>query len=122
YGPTLVRVFAGLLLMLAGLFKLAGPSKVTGMLSGLGFPLPAFFAWLLILTEVLFGLAVLVGYKVKYTVWPLVIVMAVAIFSVTIPGTLKSGSPTNLMFHLLAIASLVSVYLTGPGPLALSRS
>ena len=59
----------------------------------------------------------LVGWKVKYTVWPLVIVLAVATALVIIP----SGNPVNILFHLLGIAGLILVYLSGPGAMAVSK-
>src|SRR3989344_1545183 len=86
YGPTLLRVFIGVLFIIQGYIKLRNPAGPTGMLTNLGFPAPVFFAWLLLLSELIFGIAVLVGWKVKYTVWPLVIVMLVATWTVVIPN------------------------------------
>ena len=90
------------------------------MLTNLGFPAPAFFAWLLLLSELIFGISVLVGWKVKYTVWPLVIVMLVATWTVVIPN--MEGSYVSLMFHLITAAGLVSIYLTGPGAMAVDKN
>lgn len=113
YSPLLIRVFVGLLLLIPGIFKLMNPAGVSGMLTNLGFPSPVFFAWILILIEIIFGAIVILGWKLKYTVWPLVVVLAVATITVVIPN--MNGSPTNLLFHLLGIASLISLTLTGPG-------
>ena len=43
YGLTLLRVVLGLLFIVPGVSKLLNPSGPTGMLTGLGFPAPAFF-------------------------------------------------------------------------------
>ncbi|MEK6873626.1 MAG: DoxX family protein [Nanoarchaeota archaeon] len=119
YGPTLLRVFLGLLMLVPGISKLMNPGGPIGMLTNLGFPIPSIMAWVLIISEIVFGLTLILGYKVKYTVWPLVIILAVATIFVVIPNT--SGSYVNLIFHLQAIAGLITIYLIGPGALAIDK-
>ena len=116
-GHTLLRVTIGLLFFVAGIKKFMGPEMVTGMLTNLGFPLPSFFAWILILSEVIFGALIFVGYKVRWTAWPLVIVLAIAWILVVVPGDISSS---NSFFHLIGIAGLITIALTGPGKWALS--
>jgi uncharacterized membrane protein YphA (DoxX/SURF4 family) len=111
-GHTLLRVTIGGLFLVMGIKKLMGPEGIIGMLSGLGFPLATIFGWILILSEVIFGAAIFVGYKVKYTAWPLAIILAVAVILVTIPN---DGYSSSFYFHLIAIAGLVTIALTGPG-------
>lgn len=119
-GHTLLRVTIGLLFFVVGVGKLMDPSGVTGLLSGLGFPTPVFFAWILLLSEIIFGALILVGYKVRYTTWPLAIILAVAVLTVTIPNDgFRSG---NFYFHLIGIAGLVTIALTGPGKWALTKA
>jgi len=115
-GPTVLRIALGLLFIVPGLTKLMAPSGVIGMLGSLGFPAPAFWGWLLLLSEIIFGLALVFGFKVKWTVWPLVIVLLVATFTVYVPklGT-PEGNPVQVLFHLLGMAGLVSLFFTGPG-------
>jgi putative oxidoreductase len=116
YAPTVLRVFLGLLFFIPGIGKLLNPSGIIGMLDGMGFPLAALFGWIVILVEVLGGLALILGYKTKYTIWPLAIVMVVAIFATVLPAF--GANPMayiNLLFHLLAIGGLVSLYMSGPG-------
>ena len=93
------------------------PSGIIGMLGNLGFPAPSFFGWLLLLSEIVFGISVLIGWKLKYTVWPLVIVLLVALIMVTLPNIKQDQ--INVLFHLLGIAGLISLYLTGPGAFSL---
>lgn len=119
-GHTLLRVTIGLMLLIAGIKKFQGPEGVTGMLTGLGFPAPVVFAWILILSEVIFGALVLVGYKVRYTTWPLAIILAIAVLTVTIPS--QGLTSSSVWFHLIAISGLVTIALTGPGKWALSRT
>src|SRR5690349_8336952 len=82
------RVLLGLLVLIPGLLKLwnlfsAGSSGwfVPGFLAQLGFPAPTFFAWILMLCEIVFGIAILTNWKLKYTVWPPIIIMLVAAFT-----------------------------------------
>lgn len=112
YAPTLLRVLVGVLFLVQGVRKLMNPGGPAGMLENFGFPLPVVFAWILLLSEIIFGAAVLSGWKVKYTVWPLVIVMIVAILTPAVEGFVP------IMYHLIIVGALVSVYLTGPGKYA----
>ncbi|MEM3113288.1 MAG: DoxX family protein [Candidatus Pacearchaeota archaeon] len=119
FGPTLIRVFLGLLMLIPGISKLMNTEMPIGMLTNLGFPAPIFLAWVLLLSEIIFGVSVIIGWKVKYTIWPLVIVLTVATIFVVIPN--MNGNPVNLLFHLSAIAGLISLFLTGPGALSLDK-
>jgi len=101
--------------------KLTNPSMIIGMLGGLGFPAPVFWGWLLLLSEIFFGASVLIGWKVRHTVWPLVIVLAVATVTVHLPS--MASNPAGLLdvlFRLLGIAALINLHLNGPGAVAVS--
>lgn len=123
YSPTVLRLVLGFLFLVPGLMKLFNPKTIIGMLGGLGFPAPMFFGWLLLLSEIVFGLSVLVGFKVKYTVWPLVVVLVVATLTVYLPALGKDVmAPITVLFHMLGIAALVSVFLSGAGALAVDKA
>lgn len=116
FGPTALRLVLGPLFLIPGIMKLMDPSMIIGMLGSLGFPAPTFFGWLLLLSEIVFGASVLVGWRTKQTVWPLVVVLVVAILSVHIPAMATNPMGLiNVLFHLLGVAALLSVYFTGPG-------
>ena len=122
YGLTILRVVVGLLFLVPGIMKLMNPAGPTGMLTGLGFPAPQILVWVLLLSEIIFGIALILGFKTKYTVWPLMIVFAVVLIFVAIPGALSNPAGwTNVIFHLLGIASLLIIFLEGPGALAIGR-
>jgi putative oxidoreductase len=114
--PLLLRVALGLVFILPGLSKFTNPDMIIGMLAGLGFPAASLLGWILLLSEIGFGSAVLAGYKTKYTIWPLVVILVVALFKVTLPelGTSPMAMIT-VLWHVLGIATLVSIYYTGPG-------
>ena len=119
YGHTLLRVTLGFLFLAAGINKFSNPEGVAGMLAGIGFPIASIFAWILILSEVIFGLCIFIGYKVKYTAWPLVVIMIIAGLFVSLPnGGVTSSS---FLFHLVSAAGLVTVAWTGPGKLAIIK-
>lgn len=117
-----LRILLGLLFIIPGLGKLMDPAGIIGMLGGLGFPLPVFFGWLLLLSEIVFGLAVLVGYKVKWTAWPLVAVLAVATIIVHLPTLGTPMGPITVLFHLIGIAGLIVLASEGPGAWAVSKA
>lgn len=122
YGPTILRVFLGLLFIIPGFSKLMNPGMITGMLGQLGFPIAGFFAWLLLLSEIVFGAALLLGYKVKYAVWPLALVLVIATVTVHLPSMAQNPmGVVNVLFHLAAIAGLVNLFLVGPGALGVGK-
>lgn len=122
YAPTLLRLSFAALFLSAGIPKLMNPAGPIGMLTGLGFPLPVLFAWLLIAAEVLCGAAMLVGWKVRYAAIPLAIVLFVATVMVALPMYAEGkGGLTNVMFHVLGILGLISLMLTGAGAVAVEK-
>ncbi len=122
YGPTVLRIALGLLMLIPGLAKIANPSGIIGMLGNLGFPASTFFGWVVILSEIGFGAALILGWKLRYTVWPPIAIIAVATILVTIPsfGT-NPMAYIILLFHLTAVAGYISLYLTGPGNMAVKQ-
>lgn len=101
------RILLGLVFLIPGLLKLflSKPSGVTGMLSGIALFAwaPAFWAWVLILAEIVFGIAILAKWKMNYTVWPPIVIMLVAAF------TISWGNWPTFLMHL-AIASNLWVW------------
>ena len=124
YAPSVLRLALGLVFIIPGLQKLANPAMIAAMLQGMGFPAPTLLGWLVLLAEIIFGVAVLVGWKVKKTVWPLVVILAVALISVHIPAWMaaKPMALIGVLFHLLGIAALVSLYLSGPGAKSINKN
>ena len=118
FGPTILRVFIGFLFIIPGFMKLFNPEGIIGMLAGLGFPAAGFFGWLVLLTELLFGGLVLLGWKLRWTIWPLFIVLLVAILVVHLPA-LSAATMGSFLFHVLGLAVLLSLFFTGGGRYAL---
>lgn len=120
YGHSLLRVTIGLLFLIMGYNKLTNPGGIIGMLGNIGFPAATFFGWLLLLSELIFGALILVGYKIKYTTWPLAIILVVAVLTVVIPG--EGIGSASAFFHYISIAALISLAWTGPGEWAISET
>lgn len=80
------RILLGLVMLVPGLMKLfvMGSTAVSEMLSGIVLFAwaPMFWAWVLILSEIVFGIAILASWKLEYAAWPPVIIMLVAAFFV----------------------------------------
>lgn len=106
------RVLLGLLMLVPGLLKLfvVGPTAIAGMVGGIVLFswAPAFWAWVLMLSEIVFGIAILANYKTEYTAWPPVIVLAVATLFLHIKwAALSTTSWSNVLLHLVAIWGFV---------------
>lgn len=119
YGTTFLRTMLGLLFIVPGIMKIMNISMPTAMLDAIGFPAAGMFAWILAISELIFGTAMILGYKVKYAAWPLVIILVTATITVHIPST-DPMKWMDVLFHLVAIAGLVLLTKCGPGMWALS--
>jgi putative oxidoreductase len=115
-----------------GFSKLSrGPEAFVAILQAMGVPHPHFMAWLTILTELLGGLAVLLGAFVRIVSMPMVAVLLVAMFKVHLPYGFSSikllaVTPTGAKFGpvgyeviLLYLACLAALNIGGPGPFAI---
>lgn len=116
YSYFALRVVIGALFIVPGISKLFNLEGITGFFISLGLPAAEAMVWLVLVCEIVFGLAVIAGWRVKYSVWPLVVIMVVALATAVIPQALKSSMAwTSVLFHLLAIAVLVYISANGPG-------
>lgn len=102
YGELANRILIAAMFIVAGSMKLfvQKPSGVAGFLDGMGFPIAIFFAWVLILSETLGGLALLANKFVKWATIPLMIIMIVAAF------TANLKNPVSLLMHLVVASNL----------------
>lgn len=129
--PLPLRLIVGFGFMEHGYAKLArGPDSFTHILQALHMPAPALLAWATILTELIGGLAVLVGAFAPLVAMPMAIVLLVAIVTVHLPNgfsSIKLQAVTSAGAHfgqpgyetdLLYLASLAALVLGGSGPLA----
>jgi putative oxidoreductase len=129
-----MRILVGYGFIEHGFAKLStGPDVFAGILQQLGVPLPYVAAWLTIATELVGGLALLLGAFVAWASIPTAIVLIVAMVTVHLPygfssvkllGVSASGArfgPVGYELDLLYLAALLILALQGPGPLSIDN-
>lgn len=132
WAPIPLRLIVGYGFMAHGFAKLArGPDAFATILHALGVPVPHFMAWVTILTELLGGLAVILGAFVTLSALPMAAVLLVAMFTVHLPYGFSSiklvaVTPAGAQFgppgyevDVLYLACLATLVLVGPGPFAI---
>jgi putative oxidoreductase len=134
WAPIPLRLIVGYGFMEHGYAKLSkGPEVFAAILHSIGVPAPHFMAWLTILTELIGGLAVLLGAFVALVSLPMAALLLVAMFTVHLPYgfssiklmSVTSGhaqfGPPGYEVNLLYLACLGALVLGGSGPMAIDR-
>lgn len=134
WAPLPVRLIVGYGFIEHGFAKLSrGPDVFAGILHAIGVPAPHFMAWLTILTELIGGLAVLLGAFVPLVSLPMAAVLIVAMLSVHLPygfssiklisvtGGRAQFGPPGYELDLLYLACLAGLVFGGSGPLAIDN-
>lgn len=111
-----------------------GPDRFAASLQALHVPAPHAMAWLTISTELIGGIAVLLGAWIPVVSIPLAAILIVAAITVHLPYGFSSiklravtsagpqFGPPGYETDLLYLVGLTTLVLGGPGPLAMSRS
>ena len=128
WSPIPLRLIVGYGFMQHGFAKLSrGPDTFAAILQGMGVPAAHIMAWLTILTELLGGIAVLLGAFVTIVSVPMTAVLLVAMFkvhlqygfsSIKLLGVTATGAkfgPVGYEMNLLYLAALATLALGGPG-------
>lgn len=122
YAPLILRLAVGVIFFMHGLQKLTvfTYGGVTGMLDGMGFPLPGLMAFLLIAAELVGGAMLVLGLLTRPVAKILAFVSLVALLAVHLKGGFFA-SEGGYEYILLLLASSVALALLGPGKWALDR-
>ncbi len=105
WGLLFLRVSVALIFIYSGWSKLSSMDMVIGMFTNLGFPVAAFWAYLVAIVEFLGGIAILVGLYTRSIASILAIIMVVALLVAHVPGPLKQAFlPIALLGSTLALA------------------
>lgn len=123
-GLAILRVVVGVIFVVHGSPKLfGGVGGFAESLAGLGFPLPALFAWAGTLLEFFGGLALIAGLLVTPVALLLVVEMSLGILLVHAANGFWVVGPgrNGVEFNLLLIAALLALVLAGPGAAAIGR-
>jgi putative oxidoreductase len=129
-----MRILVGYGFIQHGLAKVSrGPDAFAGILQQMRVPLPHVAAWLTIGTELVGGLALLLGAFVVWASIPTAGVLLVAMVSVHLPygfssvkllSVSASGAqfgPVGYELDLLYLAALLVLALQGPGPFSIDE-
>lgn len=129
-----LRMLVGYGFMEHGFAKLSkGPDAFAGILLQMGVPLPHVATWLTIGTEVVGGLALLLGAFVAWASIPMASVLLVAIITVhwpygfssvrllSVSATGAKFGPVGYELDLLYLAALLALALQGPSPLSIDN-
>jgi putative oxidoreductase len=132
WAPIPLRLIVGFGFMEHGVAKLSkGPDAFAAILHALAVPAPHLTAWFTILTELLGGLAILLGAFVSLVSLPMAVLLLVAIFTVHLPygfssiklmavtATGAQFGPPGYECDLLYLACVAALVLSGPGPWAI---
>ena len=134
YAAIPLRLIVGYGFLAHGLAKWSrGPEVFASILQATGVPLPHVMAWVTLTTEIIAGIAFLIGAFVPLVSIPAVILLAVAIFTVHLPygfssiklisvdnGRAQFGPP-GYECNLLYIACILALVLIGPSPWSIDR-
>src|SRR6516162_11723308 len=132
WAPIPSGLIVGYCFMEHGFAKLfRGPEAFAAILHTMGVPAPHLMAWLTILTELIGGLAVLLGAFVPLVSVPMAAVLLVAMLTVHLPygfssikllsvtaGQAQFGPP-GYEIDLLYLACLAALVFGGSGPMAI---
>jgi putative oxidoreductase len=129
YSALPLRLIVGYGFLQHGMAKWSkGPDTFAAILHATGVPVPHLMAWLTIGTEILGGIAILLGAFIWLVSVPTVILLVVAIVTVHLPygfSSIKLMSvaaghaqfgPPGYECDLLYIACIVALVLSGPSP------
>jgi putative oxidoreductase len=121
WGITVVRVMAGVILVVAALEKFAGGGfdGFTRATTGLGVPLPQFFGVFIPLLELIGGALVLVGLGVRWVAVLFVIEFLVTTLVLKAPRQPPFGGWDSLRIDLMLLAASIALVMVGPGAFAL---
>jgi putative oxidoreductase len=134
WAPLCLRLVIGIGFIVHGYAKLSrGPENFAAVLEWMHVPFPHAIAWLVTLTEVFGGIAILLGAFVLLVSIPLIAIHLVAMFgvhwqygfsSVRTVGLTAAGpqfAPPGYEVNLLYIAGLIALVLGGAGAWSVDR-
>lgn len=124
YAPTLLRVMAGITFFLHGWAKLQNPQGFIGFVGSLGFPVPVFFGWLVILLETVGGLLLVLGLGVRGVGLLLAVEMVFTTWLVKsgIGFIAPSDAPgVGAELDLMLLATSLALFILGAGELSVAK-
>jgi putative oxidoreductase len=110
---TVLRIAVGVMFLIKGIAKLQAIGGVTGMLTGLGFPAPEVFAWMLALLEAVGGAMLIIGALTHLVTLALFANMIIALILVHLPMEGIGPMANGTWFVIIIAASLLALGCNG---------
>lgn len=123
WGITVVRVMAGVILMVAAYqkFNAGGFDAFAKSAAGLGLPLPQALGVFIPLLEGIGGLLLVLGFGSRLVALLFVIEFVVTSFVLKAPRQPPFGGWDSMRIDLMLLAGSIAIMLAGPGALALDN-
>jgi len=123
WGITVIRMMAGLIIMVAGLEKwgAGGLTGFTQAVTNVGVPLAAFWGVWIPLQEFAGGLLILTGLGVRWVAILFVVEFFVTSFLIKAPSPAPFGGWDSMRLDLMLWAAALTIALVGPGEFALQN-
>jgi putative oxidoreductase len=120
------RLLLAIIFILSGFFKIIGFAGTSAFLASMGWPAPSLWVALAILLELPGGLALLLGYRVRWASCALIVfTLAATIF---VHGAMMSGAKdaaakqdqmAHILKNLAIVGGLLKFYIDGAGRYAI---
>ena len=122
---TILRLVLGIIFVYHGYLKLFAPGGfkgTVGFFTAIGIPAPLYFALIVSVLEFAGGVLLLAGLFSRIVSVLLIVEMLVAFFKVHLKqGFFISPTAYGYEFVLLILASLIVVFINGPGRLSVGK-
>lgn len=116
HGIAALRIAGGLFFLLPGLYKALDPDLFMNMLSATSPALQSHFVvYLVMISEILGGTFLIIGWNVRLAAIPLIIITLVAQTFVVAQDTGSSLQSLSLVMHVMGIGFFVGIVLLGRG-------
>jgi len=121
WGIAVVRVMAGIVLLVAAFEKFFGGGfeGFTRLTTSFGLPVPQFWGVFIPLLELIGGALVLVGLGTRWVAVLFVVEFAVTSFVLKVPRQPPFGGWDSMRIDLMLWAAAIALVLVGPGAFAL---
>jgi putative oxidoreductase len=118
--PLVARLLLAALFIVAGFNKIMNVAGTAGYMGRLGLPAPELMAWAVIVTELLGGLLLVIGWKTRWVAWGLAIFTLVT----AVLGHAFWKDPaqtTQFLKNLAIVGGFLLLAVSGPGRLSVDR-
>lgn len=118
----LARFLVALIFLLSGVGKMFSFVDTSAMMAGKGFPVPSLFLIGAIFLEIVGGLSVLLGFKIRIGVILLIVFLIPATLIFHIPGLPEQSEINNVMKNIAIIGALIKFFVDGAGAYSLDEN